>query len=149
MVLADYYDARCSGAPHTAEQLIILDQAELQVLIRICDGVLAMRRRLGGDATSDELAIDKKRAKRLAHCWRTSLRAWGAQESSSDVLEQEIRQRAATVHWEDLAAARRQYLLSRFPLYATMAIDLEEEQWGYHIITILKNELRWLDYAMR
>lgn len=149
MVLADYYDEAWSGATHTREDLLKLDRAELQVLVRICDHVLAMRRRLGGDASSDELAIDKKRAKRLAHCFRTSLKAWGAQEAASGVLEKEIRQRAATVHWEDLVAARRQHLLSRFPLYATMAIDAGQEAWGYHMITLLKNELRWLDYAMR
>ena len=148
MVLADYYDPACTTVMIRAE-LLKKDQAELQVLIRICDHALAMRRRLGGDASSAELATDKKRAKRLGHCWRTSLQAWGGREAAIGALGQETRMRAATVHWEDLVAARRQWILSRFAPYATLAIDTGDESWGYHIITILKNELRWLDYAMR
>jgi hypothetical protein len=146
--LADYYDPRCSGA-NTRDELLREDRAELQVLVAVCDRALAMPRRLGGDATSADLANDKKRAKRLGHCFRQSLKAWGAPEIATGALDKEVRQRAAVVRWEELADQRRQWILSRFAPYVTLAIDEGQEQWGWTIVNLLKNELRWMDYALR
>jgi hypothetical protein len=133
----------------TKDQLLTADRAELQVLVAVCDRALAMPRRLGGDATSADLANDKKKAKRLGHCFRQSLKAWGAPEIATGALDKEVRQRAAVVRWEELADQRRQWILSRFAPYVTLAIDEGQEQWGWTIVNLLKNELRWMDYALR
>lgn len=147
-MLDAYYTQTLSGGS-TRDQLLTLDRGELQTLVALCDRALAMPRRLGSDATSDELASDKKTGKRLAHCFRQSLKAWGGQEAANGVLEDQIRRRAATLRWRDLADARRQYLMSRFAPYATLAIDEEQRAWGEHILTLLRNELGWIEYAMR
>jgi hypothetical protein len=143
--LVSYYDPAYSSG--SKDQLLKEDRAELQILVALCAHALAMPRRLGVDATSDELARDKKIAKRLAHCFRKSLEGWHGVEVAID--EPDIRQRAAVVKWGDLAAGRRAYLLARFAPYATLAIDAGQEPWGNHILTLLQNELGWIDYALR
>ena len=147
MSLADYHTPSLSGG--NRRQLIKEDQAELQVLVALCDYALAMPRRLGADATSAELAKDKKTAKRLGHCFRKSLEAWGGKEVSRGARKAEARQLAAVARWDRVAEDRRQYLLSRFAPYATLAIDTNQKSWGYHILNLLNVELGWIDYAIR
>jgi hypothetical protein len=147
MNLRDYHTPTLTGL--NRRQLIREDQSELRLLVAMCAHAQAMPRRLGADATSDELAMDKKTAKRLAHCFRQSLQAWEGKEGAKGARGKEARRLAATVRWDRLAEDRRQYLLSRFAPYATLALDTDQKRWGYHILTLLNTELGWIDYAMR
>lgn len=148
MSLAHYYDPGLTGA-HTRDVLVGEDRAALQVLIAICESALAMRRRLGGDATSAELANDKKTARRLRHCFLKSLLAWGGQEIDAGPPRLEVRRLAAVANWKHIVDQRHQWILSRYAPYATLAIDAGQEQWGYSVLNRLNNELSWLDYAIR
>lgn len=57
-------------------------------------------RRLGGDATPAELALDKRRARRVAWAMTTAYRAWGGDPGELPAPDPAARSAGATVDWE-------------------------------------------------
>lgn len=105
-------------------------------------------RRLGGDAGRDELALDKKRAKRVMHALVQSYKGWQTREPKR-LESEEIRIAGANLQWEAFGPAHHTSVLARMRLVATYAIKADDHKWGRSAVTRLENEIRWVSYALR
>jgi hypothetical protein len=109
-----------------------------------------MPRRLGGDATSEDLALDKKRVKRVLHVLSQSLKAWDAADRIAQIdLTDELRREGAQLNWAQFAADYRAYLEGRIKYVATWSTQTGHTEWGKKAVVRLNNERSWLEYAMR
>jgi len=109
-------------------------------------------RRLGADATGEELAIDKRRAKRVAHVLKQSLTAWNP-EGQPLAIDPDIKKDAAQLDWEQWWIEHRKWLENRITYVATWASKIahkpEDIQWAKKAVVRLQNELNWTAYALR
>jgi hypothetical protein len=105
-------------------------------------------RRLGGDATDEELALDKLRARRIAHVLLQALKAWGG--TGTRLPKQELtREEVATLDWEAWRNLNKIYLQRRRAYIAAWALKTHKEPWGKSALVKINNEIRQLDYALR
>jgi hypothetical protein len=106
-------------------------------------------RRLGGDATADELAQDKKRCRRVSHALSNSIYAWTKKRAAMPEVEDEIRIKGAQLNWTTFKDEHVAELMVRQRLLATWAVRNEERRWGKTAIVHLENELNWFLWALR
>lgn len=99
------------------------------------------------DASREELALDKKRSRRVAHVLRKSLIAWGGELEREPTTEE--RQRGAQIDWPEWWADHEPWLVDRRKLYAAWAKRSSHLKFGKECIVRISNELEWLRYAMR
>jgi hypothetical protein len=104
-------------------------------------------RRLGADATSEELALDKKRARRTAHALQKSLSAWTKRMELP--MDDEIRAQGAQMNWTPWREAFLANLADQVRSVATWSVTHGEESWGKSAIVRLTNEQNWVTYALR
>jgi hypothetical protein len=105
-------------------------------------------RRLGSEATNHELAIDKKRSKRVEHVLRQALAAWSKKDPRIQVTA-EIQKEGIQLEWSEFVPNHMTQVMSELTLLATWSIQNDEARWGRTAVVSLENELRWLSYAMR
>jgi hypothetical protein len=105
-------------------------------------------RRLGGDATDEELALDKKRARRAGHGLGQALKQWTKRKIDLP-LDGDVRSEGAMLSWSTWKDRHLSALQYELRLVATWAVQKEEETWGKSAIVKLENELKWTDYAFR
>lgn len=128
-----------------------LEEAERERLRRALAIVLiagSIPRRLGGDATDEDLAIDRKRARRAAHTLSQSLKAWQKKRVQLPD-DRDVRSVGAQLVWETFLEQHCAELKRRIALISTWAIHNGEERWGRSAIVKLTNELNWITYALR
>lgn len=148
--LQGYVDRAITVRPEdSAVALAAAEVERLQRLVAVFRTAAAHPRRLGGEAWPEELALDKKRAKRLAHAAEHVLRDWGGEP----VEWEEASKVAATLNfeswWHDHEAwlrARQCYVATWCQRYGDNNGDL---RWGKSAIVRFNNELKYLSYAMR
>lgn len=148
--LTEYLDLAITvRADDSAEAIAAAEVERLQQLTAVFRAAAAHPRRLGGDATPEELAIDKKRAKRLAYAAEQSLKGWGAEPAEYG----EATKIAATIRfeqwWEEherRIRARQRYIATWGHRYGDRNGDA---RWCKSAIVKLNNELKWLAYALR
>lgn len=104
-------------------------------------------RRLGSDASPEELAMDKKRSRRVAHALRQSLLSW--QKKIELQVDDEIRRDGAQLNWDKWSTKFLTDLRLQMSCVATWAVAKEDEDWGKSALVRLKNEENWLTYALR
>lgn len=104
-------------------------------------------RRLGGDAMPEELALDKKRARRVAHALKQALSGWAKRYDLP--LDDSIRQEGAQMNWESWQPAFLADLSTQVRCVATWAMKNDEEDWGKSAVVRLENERNWITYALR
>jgi len=105
-------------------------------------------RRLGGEATDEELAVDKKRAKRVGHVLRQSLASWTKTDVELELTDRNKKD-GAQLEWALFAVEHCTQVKSELRLVATWALQNEEARWGRSAVVYLENELRWIIYALR
>jgi hypothetical protein len=105
-------------------------------------------RRLGADATNQELALDKKRARRMAAALAQSLKGWTMHKPVHD-NEEQVRREGARILWDSWLIKHSSDVQDALRLAATWAILNDEERWGRSCVVKLENELNWTDYALR
>ena len=105
-------------------------------------------RRLGGDATDDELALDKKRARRAGHALGQSLKQWTKRRQQLP-LDDKVRMEGAQISWEVWSSTHVNALEKELRCAATYALRSDEERWGKSAVVRLENELKWLQIALR
>ncbi len=105
-------------------------------------------RRLGPDATREEWALDKKRAKRVAHAMRSSLFAW-QKKAPKLPAGPEVQQIGAQINWELFVPEHISVARDCLIKMSTFAIQSQEHRWGRTVVTRIENEIKWLEYAMR
>lgn len=129
-----------------AEQIANEEIARLNKLLAVSQTCVTIPRRLGGDATDDELAADKKRCKRIAHVAEQCIISWGGKVKPNGDVARE----AAQVNWSRWWEDHQVILNNRLRYVATWAVKTEGDQkWAKGAIVKLMNELRWLQYALR
>ena len=136
---------RVSGSD-TKKTLTTKEVERLQELNAIAMLSTTIPRRLGGDATDEELANDKKTGRRVAHIAEQCLRAWGAKPKP---VTRNVTRAAAQVKWTPWMEQHKVYIEGRMFYVATWAYKGGDETWAKAALTRLTNEQRWLEYALR
>jgi hypothetical protein len=149
--LGRYYDSGIALPRYENREAI--ERAEADRIARALAVVIvagAMPRRLGGEATDDELKVDKRNARRLGHALQQALRGW-TQKQVSDLaaLDDTIRREGATIEWDSFLQNHVSVINDRLRVIATWSIRKEERRWGRSAVVRLENELRWTQYAIR
>lgn len=147
--LAAYYDPGLELPRGLTVATIVADECErISSALAIVLFASTIPRRLGGDASSDELAEDKKRCRRVAHALRQAYRGWDMRSPSLNDSE-DVRQAGAQLVWSDFGTRHLTRLNSRLVLSATFAIRAGEDRWGKSAVTNYRNERNWVEYALR
>ena len=123
-----------------------IERIERALSIILVAGVIP--RRLGGDASDEELALDRKRARRAAHALTNSLKGW-TRKSPKPPLNDKIRMDGAQLIWADWEAKHLAAVEHELRLCATWALRNEEIRWGRSAVVALTNELRWVSFSQR
>lgn len=147
--LARHFDPALEVPP--AGSRAELEAAQIDRLRRSLSVIIicgSIPRRLGGDATPEELALDKKRARRVAHALNQSLKGWTKKKTELPADDQ-IRQEGAQIIWETWGEAHLADLGTHLRILATWAVTHGEEAWGKSAVVKLENEINWLSYALR
>jgi hypothetical protein len=146
--LQQFLDPDLKVKDETAEQLTAQEIERLSKLHAIALAAMAIPRRIGGEASNDELSADKRRAKRVAHVAGQCVSAWGIKKPQAPVAD--ITRQAAQVVWQRWWEDHRVWLLNRMRYIATWQYKTGgDERWAKSAITKLNNELGWLEYALR
>lgn len=127
-----------------------LEQREVDRLTRALAVVImagSIPRRLGGDASDDELAKDKKRARRAGHALSQALKGWSKKYDLP--LDDKIRMEGAQIKWDDWLTVHVTKIQDELRCLATWAVLNNEERWGRSAVVNLENEINWLTYALR
>lgn len=147
--LAQWYDPDLS-VPE-AESVEAITRAEIERLVKllaITVAVAAIPRRLGADASQQDLALDKRRAKRIGHVAGQLLSAWAGKAKLPPPPE--VNREAAIVDWKAWWEEHRTWLLNRQRYIATWCQKYEADaKWCKSALVKLNNELVWLEYALR
>lgn len=146
--LTMYFDAALAPRAGSREEL---EQVEVERLARALAVVLnagAIPRRLGGDADDAALALDKKRAKRVAHALSGSLRGWTKKKAQLP-NDDSIRREGAQLDWTKWIDAHLVETQNRLRFLVTWGVLNDQERWAKSVVVRMENEIRWLTYAMR
>lgn len=128
-----------------------LEADEIERLLRDLAIILfasQIPRRLGGDASSGELAEDKRRCRRTSWALRQALLQWTKRIVLPEATD-EIRQTGAALDWPTFGEQHLAVLTERTRRAATWAALNGERKWGGMIVTRLENERRWITHALR
>lgn len=126
-------------------------------------------RRLGPDATPQELTVDKRTANRVGHTYlrlwqwlvveRGPMPAWDLPDAFHPpddwratlklaASDQDARRAGASVEWRPWWTDLRPRLLGRRAGVATFALREGHLDWGYRLVTGLSRELSWVERAL-
>jgi hypothetical protein len=148
--LAEYLDLAITVRAEDSAEIINAAEVErLQHLVAVLQAAAAHPRRLGGDAMPEELAQDKKRAKRLAHAAAQALKGWGGETASWE----DASKVAATINFEEWWGEHERRIRSRQRYIATWCHrygnNNGDARWCNSAIVRLENELKWFKHALR
>lgn len=144
--LAQWYDPGQKLREGDNPETITREERErLTKLLEVCRMAQRIPRRVGNDATSDELALDRKTAKRIAHVAEQCLSAWGGPLA----LVGDVNREAAQVKWRRWWDDHQVWLTNRTKYVATWGEFHGETRWAKSAVVRLANERRWLEYALR
>jgi hypothetical protein len=104
-------------------------------------------RRLG-DATDAELALDKKRARRVGWALAQAHSCWSNKDPKIQ-LTPELEREGAQLEYIYFIPEHMTQIMNELRLVATWAKQRDQERWGRSSVVSLENEMRWVMYAMR
>jgi hypothetical protein len=127
------------------------DDVKTQAIERLERGVAiaacaAEHPRRLSDATREELALDKRRSRRIKHALAQSLRGWGGEQREAT---QDEKVAGAQVDWPQFVEEWETELLITLRHTATWAKKTTNLAFGKTAIVKLSQEREWLRYAMR
>jgi hypothetical protein len=140
-------DTDLNSDSFASEEIARIQTAACRILV-----AFDIPRRLGGDATSDELAADKRRCKRTIHVLRQSLAGWSAKDSSKvgwRPITDEDKVEGASLIWDKWWEEQESYLSARRIYIATWGLKKPDTAYAKSAVTRLSNELTQMAYAMR
>jgi hypothetical protein len=105
-------------------------------------------RRLGHEASRDELALDKRRARRVGHALIQASRGWRTTEPKIR-NDEDVRIAAIHLNWEAFGPAHTTTVHNRMRFVATYAFKADDLRWGKSALSRLENEISWVSYALR
>jgi hypothetical protein len=129
----------------TPEAIAVTEIERLQGELAAAVVAANFPRRLG-DASRGELALDKRRSRRVGHALRQSLSAWGGAERTA--TEPEFRT-GAQIDWPGWLEQHQTELHGRLRFVASWAKLTTNLKFGKSAVVRLSQEHAWLIYAMR
>lgn len=151
MYLETWYDPRIPIRDGETAELIIAEEVERLLKLRlICVMAAGIPRRLGPEATSDELAADKVRCRRIQHVANQLLEAYEKSGAKIPVATPASNREAAQVDWDRWWGDHQVWLTNRTRYVATWGLTRGDNQRSAKTLVVrLNNEFGWLRYAMR
>lgn len=126
------------------------DEVErLTKLLAVARLAQSIPRRLGAEASAEQLAEDSRRGKRIAHVASQLLTSWGGDPG---VSPGDVGREAATVNWDRWWEEHQVWLVNRQRYLATWCHKSSQNgdlRWCKSAMVRLENEIKWLAYAMR
>lgn len=151
--LSEWYDPGLETDPKdTVESITAAEISRLARQASVAGLALGIPRRLGGEADSDELALDKKRAKRVIHVLVQCLNSWKGNGNPEGPfpMDDGIRMEAAQIIWPDWCESHTVWLRNRLRYVVTWGRQNNvDEKAIKKMATRLRNELGWVSYALR
>lgn len=129
----------------SVEQLVAGEVERLQAGTAVVNCAAQIPRRLS-EATREERALDKRRARRCLHVQRQCLVSWGGEERAASEQEQIA---GAQMVWELWAEDHRVVVTRRLFHIATWAKRTDQLRFGKSAVVRLNQELEWMAYALR
>jgi hypothetical protein len=108
----------------------------------------ATYRRLGDEASDEELTLDKKRAKRVGWALTQAHGGWSKKDPKIQITP-ELERDGTQLEYHYFIPEHMTQIMIELRLVATWAIRNKEERWGRSAVVNLENEMRWIQYAMR
>lgn len=137
------------NAKDTLERITAEERERLAHTLAVVVLAGGIPRRLGAEATGEDLALDKRRAKRVVHALKQCLSGWaeeGAQLPQSD----EIKREAAQLDWQKLKDEHTPMLQNRIRYIVTWSRKTgADDKWTKKAVVRLTNEITWVSYALR
>jgi hypothetical protein len=148
--LAEHYDGELTiSRDDTPRHMDHLERNRLTKALAIVAAAQEIPRRLGADASGEELAADKRRCRRVSHALGQCVKAWGG-TTKIPANKDEVLREAAQLNWATWQADLELYLNSRIRYVATWQVKTGGDQsWAKKAVVRLQNELRWVQYALR
>jgi len=146
--LTAYFDPKLKIDPKdTPARIEAAERKRLSRDLAVIRAASEFPRRLGQDATFQDLAADKRRCRRIIHAMNQPLRAWGGETNS---YSGDIKSEAAQLDWQTWSKARKRYLEKRMRYIATLGhLQPQHFSWAKRAVLRLHNELQWTEYALR
>lgn len=146
--LTRYYDPELSMTAATTKELEAAQLDRLKRSLQVVVYAGSIPRRLGGEASDRELAIDRKRARRVGHALKQSIGGWSKKQVKLQD-NNELRIEGAQLIWPDWFEAYLVRLDNEVKLVVSWAIRNDQQRWGRSAVVKFENELNWITYAMR
>lgn len=146
--LERYFDPELEPPTTTMKELEAAQVVRLGRALVVVIHAGSVPRRLGGEASDIDLAMDKKRARRVSHAVKQSLHGWqktGYKLPSDD----ELRVEGAQLIWATWYEAYMTTMLNETRLLVTWSIRNDQRRWGRSAVVRFENERNWVSYAMR
>ena len=132
----------------TRDQLVSGEAVRIESNLTLITVAGSIPRRLGGYADDRELALDKKRSRRVQHALRQSLLCWTPKTPETRVSDETARA-GAQLEWDSWAIEHALGVEESLRYLTTWAVQNDEQHWGRSVVVNLENELRWVVYALR
>lgn len=129
----------------SAEQVTAQEVERLQAAVAMAAVAASIPRRIS-DASREELALDKRRSRRVLHPLRQCLAGWGGAEVPADA---EAKRLGAQVDWPYWWEEHQVILKYRLRYVATWSKKTGNLRFGKSAVVKLSQELEWLAYALR
>lgn len=122
-----------------------VERLQRAMTVVLCAG--SIPRRIG-DASDAELALDKKRSRRVLHALNQSYRGW-TNKAPKLKATPEIKSEGAVINWTAWREEHLTIVRHRLRVLTTWAVRAEEEAWGKQCVVKLENEIGWIEYSLR
>lgn len=136
-------------ADWSAQAIVDRELVRLATTAHVAAMCVQKRRRLGIDATSEELSEDKKRGRRIEHLCRSMFRGWRTEVESTDMVGPkpgskgwvEIQQTAATIDWDMYLDELYCELTERMRLVVTWCLRNDNKRMANRVVNRYLTEL--------
>lgn len=147
----EFFDEEARFPEHwQGRDIIAIEQFyRLSATVQAAEMSLNMSRRLGGDATREELAADKRSARRVAHYCRQFAGAWLTEVPDTAIppvpknhrMHKSIRKLASVVEWDAFADALESELLDQCRLIVSWAYENDDKKFANRAASRLLKEI--------
>jgi hypothetical protein len=133
-----------------AERITAEELERLARMVNVAMMAAEIPRRVGDEASAEELAIDKKRCRRVRHALTGCYKGWSGGNLPEEERSDELRQEAAQIDWMAWWGEHDTWLNNRTRLVVTWCFNNGgDERWAKSAVVKYQNELRWIAYALR
>lgn len=147
--LGGFYDADLEAPADLSAEVITGDEiGRLSSALAIVLVATSLPRRLGGDASDADLALDKRRGRRVGHALSQSLRSWAGKLPTLEMTN-DVRKTGAQLDWARFREEHATQVMTRLRLIATWGIRSGNQDYAKSACVRLQNELSWVEYALR